>query len=505
MVHGVLKLVDLVELRQNQLAIRFLQSIEQTFLPIESPMFSCRWPDPVSFAQWGQQFADPAAWLDQIGVIWIVMLLGITIVVVDLNKGFMQHYTPSSVLELLMGEDAAATAAELLPLITPRLSSSLRVREVAMVVEADRHFRSSCDPTPAPPIPSTRVDALQREVIRLKKQLVRAKAMRLPPVARLALAYVRNEYQMRQILRSAGLMAEGRGQEGTQGKDHEPPTPPRRGQVVHLEEPRRGAGPRGRVDHAHYLRALEMQVDTGLSFNAIPKALKGSFAVMAPGQQLEVSIPCARSYGRASEDIALTVTEGQARNGGIDTWRRDIAAVTAVMAATGRSITAVSSLVTLDILNHMPSWQLCHSQADNTYRDNGITRQAPATKTKLAHVKSQFNAPSQVSSKPTMMASYQRLANAIMATAASAPRLSRQLSPASPPKAKGKAAKAKPAPQPDKWLDRECNAALNMQCIGESRWHLLELWWPDLPKLLAKGKEYSELGYKRLRDRPPKA
>ncbi|KAJ9515236.1 hypothetical protein QJQ45_002366 [Haematococcus lacustris] len=313
MVHGVLKLVDLVELRQNQLAIRFLQSIEQTFLPIESPMFSCRWPDPLSFAQWGQQFADPAAWLDQIGVIWIVMLLGITIVVVDLNKGFMQHYTPSSVLELLMGEDAAATAAELLPLITPRLSSSLRVREVAMVVEADRHFRSSCDPTPAPPIPSTRVDALQREVIRLRKQLVRAKAMRLPPVARLALAYVRNEYQMRQILRSAGLMAEGRGQEGTHGKDHEPPTPPMRGQVVHLEEPRRGVGPRGRVDHAHYLRALEMQVDTGLSFNAIPKALKGSFAVMAPGQQLEVSIPCARSYGRASEDIALTVTEGQAR------------------------------------------------------------------------------------------------------------------------------------------------------------------------------------------------
>ncbi|GFH14708.1 hypothetical protein HaLaN_10815, partial [Haematococcus lacustris] len=59
----------------------------------------------------GQQFANAAAWVDQIGVIWIVMLLGITIVVVDLNKGFMQHYTLSSVLELLMGEDAAATAA----------------------------------------------------------------------------------------------------------------------------------------------------------------------------------------------------------------------------------------------------------------------------------------------------------------------------------------------------------------------------------------------------------
>ncbi|KAJ9526386.1 hypothetical protein QJQ45_009854 [Haematococcus lacustris] len=141
MVHGVFTLVDLVEQRHNQRALRVLQSIEQNLLPIESPMFSCHWPDPVSLAQWGQHFANLAAWLDQIGVIWIVMLLGITIVVVDLNKGFMQHYTPNSVLELLMGEDAAATAAELLPLITPRLSSSLRVREVAMVVEADRHFR----------------------------------------------------------------------------------------------------------------------------------------------------------------------------------------------------------------------------------------------------------------------------------------------------------------------------------------------------------------------------
>ncbi|KAJ9511858.1 hypothetical protein QJQ45_004544 [Haematococcus lacustris] len=32
-----------------------------------------------------------------------------------------------------------------------------------------------------------------------------------------------------------------------------------------------------------------------------------------------------------------------------------------------------------------------------------------------------------------------------------------------------KAAKAKPAPQPGRWLDRDCNAALNMQRIGESR------------------------------------
>ncbi|KAJ9521916.1 hypothetical protein QJQ45_024786 [Haematococcus lacustris] len=42
-------------------------------------------------------------------------------------------------------------------------------------------------------------------------------------------------------------------------------------------------------------------------------------------------------------------------------------------------------------------------------------------------------------------------------------------------KAKGKAAKAKPAPQPGRWLGRDCNAALNMQRIGESKWRPLEL------------------------------
>ncbi|KAJ9531298.1 hypothetical protein QJQ45_006743 [Haematococcus lacustris] len=72
-------------------------------------------------------------------------------------------------------------------------------------------------------------------------------------------------------------------------------------------------------------------------------------------------------------------------------------------------------------------------------------------------------------------------------------------------KAQGKAAKAKPAPQPGKWLDRDCNAALNMQRIGESRWRPLELcYWPDQGALPAKGKEYPGLGYKRLRDKPPK-
>ncbi|KAJ9508813.1 hypothetical protein QJQ45_028119, partial [Haematococcus lacustris] len=77
---------------------------------------------------------------------------------------------------------------------------------------------------------------------------------------------------------------------------------------------------------------------------------------------------------------------------------------------------------------------------------------------------------------------------------------------AEPTKGKGKAAKAKPARQPGRWLDRDCNAALNMQRIGESRWRPLELcYWPDQGALPAKGKEYPGLGYKRLQDKPPKA
>ncbi|KAJ9531237.1 hypothetical protein QJQ45_006665 [Haematococcus lacustris] len=62
-------------------------------------------------------------------------------------------------------------------------------------------------------------------------------------------------------------------------------------------------------------------------------------------------------------------------------------------------------------------------------------------------------------------------------------------------KAKGKAAKAKPAPQPGRWVDRDCNAALNMQRIGESKWRPLELcYWPEQGKLPTKGKEYPGLG-----------
>ncbi|KAJ9531782.1 hypothetical protein QJQ45_021935 [Haematococcus lacustris] len=69
---------------------------------------------------------------------------------------------------------------------------------------------------------------------------------------------------------------------------------------------------------------------------------------------------------------------------------------------------------------------------------------------------------------------------------------------AEPTKGKGKAARAKPAPQPGRWLDMDCNAALNMQRIGESKWRPLELcYWPDQGALPAKGKEYPEHGYKR--------
>ncbi|KAJ9506381.1 hypothetical protein QJQ45_004930 [Haematococcus lacustris] len=63
--------------------------------------------------------------------------------------------------------------------------------------------------------------------------------------------------------------------------------------------------------------------------------------------------------------------------------------------------------------------------------------------------------------------------------------------PTQPTKGKGNAAKAKPAPQPGRWLDKDCNAALNMQCIGESRWRRLELcFWKDqgaLPSSASQG------------------
>ncbi|KAJ9515939.1 hypothetical protein QJQ45_016887, partial [Haematococcus lacustris] len=69
---------------------------------------------------------------------------------------------------------------------------------------------------------------------------------------------------------------------------------------------------------------------------------------------------------------------------------------------------------------------------------------------------------------------------------------------------KGRDAKPKTAPQSSRWVDPDCNAALNMQRIGKSKCCPLELcWWPGRPELPAEGKEYPELGYKRLQDRPP--
>ncbi|KAJ9531417.1 hypothetical protein QJQ45_006871 [Haematococcus lacustris] len=75
--------------------------------------------------------------------------------------------------------------------------------------------------------------------------------------------------------------------------------------------------------------------------------------------------------------------------------------------------------------------------------------------------------------------------------------------PTQPTKGKSKAAKAKPAPQPGGWLDRDCNAALNMQRIGESSFEQTAHWGKQVAP--SKDKEDPEMGYKQLRDRLPKA
>ncbi|KAJ9509359.1 hypothetical protein QJQ45_001799 [Haematococcus lacustris] len=57
-----------------------------------------------------------------------------------------------------------------------------------------------------------------------------------------------------------------------------------------------------------------------------------------------------------------------------------------------------------------------------------------------------------------------------------------------------------------KWVDMDCNAALNLQRAGESKWRPLELCrWEHRGAAPAKGKEYPALGFKKLRDRAPKA
>ncbi|KAJ9522639.1 hypothetical protein QJQ45_019728 [Haematococcus lacustris] len=80
--------------------------------------------------------------------------------------------------------------------------------------------------------------------------------------------------------------------------------------------------------------------------------------------------------------------------------------------------------------------------------------------------------------------------------------------PSTPPPAKlTKAKQAAEPTQPTKGKGKaKGKAALNMQRIEESRWRPLELcYWKDQAALPAKGKEYPGLGYKRLRDKPPKA
>ncbi|KAJ9525696.1 hypothetical protein QJQ45_003474 [Haematococcus lacustris] len=79
--------------------------------------------------------------------------------------------------------------------------------------------------------------------------------------------------------------------------------------------------------------------------------------------------------------------------------------------------------------------------------------------------------------------------------------------PSTPPPAKrNKRTKAKQEAEPPtpprakaRHRARDCNAGLNMQRIGESRWRPLELcYWPEQGALPAKGKEYPGLGCKRV-------
>ncbi|KAJ9505865.1 hypothetical protein QJQ45_011775 [Haematococcus lacustris] len=78
--------------------------------------------------------------------------------------------------------------------------------------------------------------------------------------------------------------------------------------------------------------------------------------------------------------------------------------------------------------------------------------------------------------------------------------------PSTPQPAKrSKRSKAEPAAEPTQPTKGKVQQ-WNMQRIGESKWRPLELcYWPEQGKLPAKGKEYPGLGYKRVRDRPPKA
>ncbi|KAJ9512411.1 hypothetical protein QJQ45_012968 [Haematococcus lacustris] len=184
-------------------------------------------------------------------------------------------------------------------------------------------------PPPSAPAPARvkanvdeAAEALRRQVRHLRLQLTRQRSTSVimptskhATIAQLAIKHVKSPHQMRQLLSTAGLLAPGQGKGGGCNKARAAAgsnTQSQPGQLLHLEEPRKGAGPRGWFDPLHLMRALKMKVDTGLSFNAMPKALHGAFAVMAAGQQLTVSVPSARTYGRSTEAIAHAVTKGQA-------------------------------------------------------------------------------------------------------------------------------------------------------------------------------------------------
>ncbi|KAL6756718.1 hypothetical protein V8C86DRAFT_2643465 [Haematococcus lacustris] len=186
-------------------------------------------------------------------------------------------------------------------------------------------------PPPSAPLPARvkanvdeAAEALRRQVRHLRLQLTRQRSTSVimptskhATIAKLAVKHVKSPHHMRQLLSTAGLLAAGQGKGGRCNKASAAAgsnTQSQLGQLLHLEEPRKGAGPRGWFDPQHFMRALKMKVDTGLSFNAMPKALHGAFAVMAAGQQLAVSVPSARTYGRGTEAIAHAVTKGQARH-----------------------------------------------------------------------------------------------------------------------------------------------------------------------------------------------
>ncbi|KAJ9515303.1 hypothetical protein QJQ45_006586 [Haematococcus lacustris] len=74
-----------------------------------------------------------------------------------------------------------------------------------------------------------------------------------------------------------------------------------------------------------------------------------------------------------------------------------------------------------------------------------------------------------------------------------------------PPRTVRAAGLAAPKLPRDRLNKGDCNAAFNMKRIGESKCRPLELcWWPNQGSLPATGKEYPELGYKRLRLKPSK-